>query len=62
MDVKSSISTESSEKLLHALLITHLPTVRQGFQKMISQISMIFQYVSYLCNRSLIPACRQAGV
>jgi hypothetical protein len=47
----SGDSLESSGKLLHALLITHLPAPpsvgtgagRQGFQNRIKQISRLFQ-------------------
>ena len=34
---------KSSEKPLHALSIPHLPAERLGFEKMISEISGLFQ-------------------
>jgi hypothetical protein len=35
------LSSENLEELLYALLITHLPAGRQGFQEMITQVSWI---------------------
>jgi len=43
-----------AQKLLNALLISHLPAGRQGFQKMITEISMISQEVSGSPEKSLI--------
>ena len=44
---------EAHKKCFMALLITHLPTGRQGFQKRIPQVFLNFRWISYLENRSL---------